>query len=92
MNVLRAVFNFLYGILLGCRHEHLTRPFTIEKQTYEVCLDCGKHLFYSADAMRPMSAREMRRMRAVQSGELKIVPVSGASAALTSESDSRAVA
>jgi hypothetical protein len=92
MNVLRAVFNFLYGILLGCRHEHLTRPFTIEKQTYEVCLDCGKHLFYSADNMRPLSAREMRRMRAVQSGELKIVPVSSVSAALSSESDSRAVA
>jgi hypothetical protein len=92
MNILRAVFNFLCGILLGCRHDHLTRPFTIQQQTYEVCLDCGKHLFYSADAMRPLSGRETRRLRAVHLGELKIVPVAGAAASLGGESDSRAVA
>ena len=91
MNFLRTIFNFLYGILLGCRHDHLTRPFTIERQTYEVCLDCGKHLFYSADAMRPLSGRELRRLQAVHSGELKIVAASAA-AALNSEGNSRAVA
>ena len=92
MIILRAIFNFLYGILLGCRHDRLTRPFTIEQQTYKVCLDCGKHLFYSADTMRPLSGRELRRMHAVQSGELKVVSVAGAASSLKSEGDSRAVA
>jgi hypothetical protein len=89
MNILRAIIHFLYEILLGCRHDRLTRPFTVEKQTYKACLDCGKHVYYSADAMRPLSRRELRRMQAVQSGELKVVPVAGS---LSSESDSRAVA
>ncbi|QNI32506.1 hypothetical protein H7849_00275 [Alloacidobacterium dinghuense] len=92
MNILRALFDFLYGILLGCRHDHQTRPFTIEQQTYKVCLDCGKHVFYSADTMRPLSGRELRRMNAVQSGELKVVPVSGATASLKNDGESRAVA
>jgi hypothetical protein len=92
MSILRAIFNFLYEILLGCRHDHLTRPFTIKKQTYKVCLDCGKHLFYSADTMLPLSGRELRRMHAVQSGELKVVPVSAATGTLSGESNSRAVA
>jgi len=92
MSILRALFGFLYGILLGCRHDRLTRPFTIEQQTYKVCLDCGKHVFYSADTMRPLSGRELRRMTAVRSGELKVVPVASAAGALKNDGDSRAVA
>lgn len=90
MSILYAIFNFLCEILLGCRHDRLTRPFTIEQQTYEVCLSCGKHIFYSADAMRPLTARELRRMQAVQSGELRVV--AAAAATLKNESDSRAAA
>lgn len=90
MSILRAIFNFLCEILLGCRHDRLTRPFTIERQTYKVCLSCGKHLYYSADTMRPLSARELRRMQAVQSGELRVV--SAAAATLKNESDSPAAA
>ena len=92
MSILRAIFNFLYEILLGCRHDRLTRPFTIQQQTYKVCLDCGKHLFYSADTMRPLRGRELRRIHAVQSGELKVVPVSATTNTLSGESNSRAVA
>ena len=92
MSILRALFDFLYGILLGCRHDRLTRPFTIQQQTYKVCLDCGKHVFYSADTMRPLSGRELRRMAAVRSGELKVVPVANAAGAINNDGDSRAVA
>lgn len=91
MSILRAIFSFLCEILLGCRHDRLTRPFTIEQQTYKVCLSCGKHIYYSADAMRPLSARELRRMQAVQSGELRVVPATVA-ATLKNESDSPAAA
>jgi hypothetical protein len=92
MSILRAIYNFLYGILLGCRHEHLTRPFTIEQQTYKVCLDCGKHVFYSADTMRPLSGRELRRIHTMHALELKVVAVASAAGSLKNEGDSRAVA
>jgi hypothetical protein len=75
MKILSAVFNFLYEIVLGCSHQHLTRPFTLQKQTYMVCLDCGKQIYYSAATMRPLSHREVRRMQAAQTGELRIMPV-----------------
>lgn len=73
MKILSAIFNFLYEIILGCSHQHLTRPFTLQKQTYMVCLDCGKQIYYSAATMRPLSHREVRRM---QTGEMRVVPVS----------------
>jgi len=28
--------------LLGCRHRHLSRIFTIKHRTYRVCFDCGR--------------------------------------------------
>jgi hypothetical protein len=92
MNILQAIFNFFYAILLGCRHDRLTRPFTIQRQTYKVCLDCGKQVYYSADTMRPLSAREVRRMHATDAGELKVMPVAGGVNALSSENSSKAVA
>ncbi len=49
---------------LGCRHDHLTRPFTIQNESYMVCLDCGKQLFYSVESMRRLNGRELRSLRA----------------------------
>ena len=74
MRVINAVVNFFYEIILGCRHEKLTRPFTIEQQTYKVCLDCGRQVYYSADAMRPLRASEVRRMKLAESGGTKVLP------------------
>jgi hypothetical protein len=74
VNILRDVFVFVFEIFFGCRHDHLTRPFTLERQTYKVCLDCGKQVFYSADTMRPLSAREVRRLKAADAGEVKVIP------------------
>lgn len=94
MNVLRAIFNFFYDILFGCRHDHLTRPFTLQRETYKVCLDCGKQIFYSPDTMRALSTRELRRMRAAQQGEVRVLPVNPGVAALVgaTEHDSNAAA
>ena len=36
MSIFRAIFYFLYEIFLGCSHKHLTRPFTLEQETYMV--------------------------------------------------------
>jgi hypothetical protein len=81
MSVLRAIFRFFYEIFFGCSHSHLTRIFTLQDETYRVCLDCGVHIPYSPLTMRPLSARELRRIKAARAGELKILPaeVSGTS-------------
>ncbi len=46
-----------FNLLFGCRHKHLGRPVTPKKQsagprqTYVVCLDCGKRLAYDLKSM-----------------------------------------
>lgn len=75
MTLVHAVLNFLYEIFLGCSHQHLTRPFTLQNETYMVCLDCGKQIYYSPVTMRPLSAREVRRLHAAQAGEVRVIPV-----------------
>jgi hypothetical protein len=72
---LRAIVSFFAEILFGCSHAHLTRPFTIHEETYMVCLDCGKQVYYSAQEMRPLTAGEVRRMKAALAGEVKVVPI-----------------
>ncbi len=37
MQDLATVFDFLFG----CHHSNLSRVFTIRRQTYRVCCDCG---------------------------------------------------
>lgn len=77
MNAFRAVFYFLYEIVFGCSHQHLTRPFTLQQETYKVCLDCGKQLYYSPVTLRPLTGREVRHMHAVHTGELRVMPSVG---------------
>ena len=72
MRWITAIINLFFEIVLGCRHEKLTRPFTLENQTYMVCLDCGRQIYYSAESMRPLSSGELRRMRLAQSGGSKV--------------------
>lgn len=78
MRILRVIFNFLYETILGCSHQHLTRPFTLEHETYKVCLDCGKRVYYSAADMRPLTVLESRRMNAAAAGEVRIMPAKAA--------------
>ena len=64
MTWIATLLGFFYDIVFGCRHWSQTRPFTLEQQTYKVCLDCGKQIYYSTERMTPLSAREIRRMKA----------------------------
>lgn len=75
VSCLRAVFSFFSEILFGCSHARLTRPFTLNDETYKVCLDCGKQVYYSAVEMRPLTPWEVRRMKAAQAGEVKMIPI-----------------
>ena len=56
MTWIQSLLGFFYDILFGCRHWSQTRPFTLEQQTYKVCLDCGKQIYYSRERMTPLSA------------------------------------
>lgn len=85
-DAISSVFGFFYELIFGCRHSRQTRPFTLEAKTYKVCLDCGRQIFYSSERMTPLTAREVRRMKAAQAqapfihvvpaatAELKLVP------------------
>jgi hypothetical protein len=87
-DLIDSVFGFFYEIFFGCRHERLTRPFTLQSHTYKVCLDCGKHMLYSAERMEPLSAREIRRSRTIDGGEIKILPQPARGPQLVPNSDS----
>jgi hypothetical protein len=63
MEFFQSVFEAIFGF---CRHGNLSRPFTIEGQTYKVCMDCSQQVFYSRDTMLPLSRRELRHLRAEQ--------------------------
>ncbi len=88
MNVFRAIFNFFYEIFFGCSHERLTRPFTLRQRTYKVCLDCGSQIYYSPVTMRPLSRREVRRMKALEASEMKVMPSTAAKPALVATNGS----
>jgi hypothetical protein len=33
---------WIFQLIFGCRHRHMSRVFTIEHRTYKVCFDCGR--------------------------------------------------
>lgn len=76
MNWLSSLPGFFYDMLFGCRHTRLTRPFTLEQETYKVCLDCGRKVYYSRERMEPLTPREVRRMKAARAGVLALAPES----------------
>jgi hypothetical protein len=47
MKTLHRVFQFVFE----CHHGELSRVFTIDNRTYQVCFACGKTLNYSWDLM-----------------------------------------
>ena len=73
MRVLRTAMHAFTSVF-GCQHDRLTRPFTIEHQSYMVCLDCGHKLYYSMQEMRCLSRREVKRLRLMEAGPLYLAP------------------
>jgi len=37
---------WMLQFVFGCRHRQLSRVFTIDKRTYQVCFACGRKLDY----------------------------------------------
>jgi hypothetical protein len=44
----------IYEVVFGCHHGRLGRVLTINKRTYQVCLECGKQFEYSLVLMRSL--------------------------------------
>ncbi len=61
MRVLSTAMHLVSSVF-GCKHERMSRPFTIEQQSYMVCLECGRKVFYSMEEMRRLSRSEIRRL------------------------------
>ena len=59
MRRITEFFESADGMFRFCLHSNLTRLFTIEGQTYKVCVDCSRHIFYSPETMLPLRRREL---------------------------------
>jgi len=46
-----AILLMFLDFLFGCRHVHLSRVLTVQKETYRVCCDCGAKFAYSMKTM-----------------------------------------
>lgn len=53
------MFDAIISLLFRCSHRRMTRPFTLsrnlctsQRETYVVCLDCGKEFAYDWKKMR----------------------------------------
>ena len=76
MEFIQSVFEAIFGF---CRHNNLSRPFTIEGHTYKVCMDCSQQVFYSPDTMKPLSRRELRHLRAADAtAAVAVMPTTAA--------------
>jgi hypothetical protein len=73
MRVLHNVMHLVSSVF-GCQHERLSRPFTIQQQSYMVCLECGRKQFYSMQEMRRLSRREVRQLHALKADVLHRTP------------------
>jgi hypothetical protein len=49
MKQLLRIFQLAFG---SCHHSHLSRVFTLEKRTYQVCFECGQEFDYCWALMR----------------------------------------
>ena len=55
---MRAFLKAIVEWIFGCRHKKLSRVFTIDHNTYQVCFACGRKLQYSWRAMSLIKTSE----------------------------------
>ncbi|HEX9110302.1 MAG TPA: hypothetical protein VF845_02395 [Terriglobales bacterium] len=60
MKLLLWIFQFAFG----CHHSQLSGVFTIQKRTYQVCLECGQEFEYSWTLMRSMRSHGVNNVHA----------------------------
>lgn len=52
-----------FAFLFACLHRNQTRPFTLNRRCYTVCVDCGRELPYSWARMRALKPSECEDVR-----------------------------
>ena len=68
MNALRKIAQFAFE----CHHADLSRVFTIQKRTYQVCFKCGKEVDYSWELMRSQEPIVAANHLALLESEMRI--------------------
>jgi hypothetical protein len=68
----------IFQLAFGCCHKPLSRVFTIDRRTYQVCLKCGKHVEYSWELMRSVGLEgtetaDAQRMNSRPTSEVALV-------------------
>ena len=43
MDVQPSVLESIFAKVFGCWHLNMSRPFTVDNESYRVCLNCGAH-------------------------------------------------
>jgi hypothetical protein len=46
-----TALSWVIHLFFGCHHRELSRVFTINKRTYQVCFECGLEIDYSLERM-----------------------------------------
>jgi hypothetical protein len=55
---MRTFSNAIFEWIFGCHHRRLSRVFTIDHKTYQVCFACGRKLQYSWRGMSLIKTSE----------------------------------
>ena len=50
-----------YHRIFGCWHTDMSRPFTIDQQTYRMCLNCGAHRAFDTRQWKMVGPYYVRR-------------------------------
>ncbi len=50
-----------YHRIFGCWHTDMSRPFTIDQQTYRMCLNCGAHRAFDTEQWKMIGPYYVRR-------------------------------
>jgi hypothetical protein len=61
--ILAARHLWVFEFLFGCHHRKLSRIFTIQKRTYQVCIRCGRQFEYSWELMQPVRSSPAENTR-----------------------------
>jgi len=64
VKTLHRIFSYVFE----CHHRELSRVFTIENRTYQVCFACGKDLNYSWELMHSSSSNPAEPSASVLGG------------------------
>jgi hypothetical protein len=66
------VLSWMIQLFSGCHHRELSRVFTIQSRTYQVCLDCGRKIDYSWELMRSLEPRPAANRLALRESRSRV--------------------